>query len=136
MKAVAKKVLPSFSWVFDSWLDVDTELDRIESFPAIVVILPASGTTEVRNGKVYDMENIAVAFVDLAQRDSNGEEAAEICNKMKLAGARFIDALSRVFDGLDQENPYQTIYEQGSAVFTGVMYSLGIKQSIGDCING
>lgn len=136
LKEVAKKVLPSFTWVFDSWLDADSQLDRIKSFPAIVVILPVSGTTEIRNGKVYDKENIAVAFINLAKRDSDGEESAAVYNEMKVAGASFINALikSRAFEGLQGENQYQTIYEKGSAVFTGIMYSLTIKQALGGCI--
>lgn len=136
LKEVAKKVLPSFTWVFDSWLDADSQLDRIKSFPAIVVILPVTGTTEIRNGKVYDKENIAVAFINLAKRDSSGEESASVYNEMKIAGASFINALqrSRTFEGLEGENQYQTIYEKGSAVFTGIMYSLTIKQALGGCI--
>lgn len=138
LKETAKNVLPSFSWVFDSWLDADSQLDRIKSFPAIVAILPTSGSTEVRNGKVYDRENIAVAFIDLAKRDSDGEESAEVYNRMKVAGARFIHSLikSRAFEGLEGENTYETIYERGSSVFTGVVYSLRIKQTIGDCADG
>lgn len=138
LREVAGTILPSFTWVFDSWLDADTKLDRIKEFPAIVVILPTSGTTEIRNGRVFDKENIAVAFIDLAKRDSNGDESAAVCNRMKIAGASFINALqqSRAFEGIAGENQYQTIYENGSAIFTGIMYSLTIKQAIGGCING
>lgn len=138
LKEVAQSVLPSFTWVFDSWLDADSQLDRIKKFPAIVVILPTSGTTEIRNGRVYDKENIAVAFIDLAKRDSDGEESAAVYNGMKVAGASYINALqmTRAFEGLQGENQYQTIYERGSAVFTGIMYALTIKQAIGGCING
>lgn len=138
LKKTKDEVLPSFSWVFDSWLDADSQLDRIKSFPAIVVILPTSGSTEVRNGKVYDRENVAVAFVDLAKRDSTGEESAEVYNRMKVAGARFIHSLikTRSFEGLENENTYETIYERGSSIFTGVVYSLRLKQTIGECVDG
>lgn len=138
LKTIKNESLPKFSWVFDSWMDADTQLDRIKVFPAMVVILPTSGSTEVRNGKVYDKENIAIAFIDLAKRDSTGEESAEIYNQMKLAGARYINSLvkSRMFEGLEGENIYETIYERGSSIYTGVLYTLQVKQAIGECIDG
>lgn len=138
MKTIKNESLPKFSWVFDSWMDADTQLDRIKVFPAMVVILPTSGSTEVRNGKVYDKENVAIAFIDLAKRDSTGEESAEIYNQMKLAGARYINSLikSRMFEGLEGENIYETIYERGSSIYTGVLYTLQVKQAIGECIDG
>lgn len=137
IKEVATEKFGSFSYVFDDWTRADRRLEKME-YPAIVCILPSSGMTEVRNGKVYDTENIALAFLDVAPRDADGEENEEVYTRMKAAGASFIDHLarSRKFEGLDGRQQYETIIERLSSIVTGVMYSLTLTQAIGGCLDG
>ena len=137
IKNIAKEKFSDFSYVFDNWLNADRVLEGL-NYPAILCVLPVSGQTEIKNGKVYDTENIAIAFLDLAPRGADGTDNAEIYNRMKVAGASFIKALidSRCFDGLDGAQYYDTICEQLSTIVSGVMYSLRLTQRIGDCMNG
>lgn len=137
IKGVATEKFAGFSYVFDDWETADEKLDRL-SYPAILCVLPASGMIEVRNGRVYDTENIALAFLDIAPRDADGEENEEVYTRMKVAGARFINELikSRKFEGLDGRQQYQTIIERLSSIVSGVMYSLTLTQAIGGCEDG
>lgn len=137
IKGVATEKFGDFSYVFDDWETADEKLDRL-SYPAILCVLPASGMIEVRNGRVYDTENIALAFLDIAPRDADGEENEEVYTRMKVAGARFINELikSRKFEGLDGRQQYQTIVERLSSIVSGVMYSLTLTQAIGGCEDG
>lgn len=136
IQEVAEEHFPDYSYVFETWQDADTQLERL-SFPAIVSVVPVSGTTALKNGKVYDTENVALAFLDAATRDADGKDNAEVYNRMKMAGARFIRALNatKQYEPIDNA-PYQTICEQMATIVTGVMYTLTIKQEIGECNYG
>lgn len=136
IQEVAEELFPDYSYVFETWQDADTQLERL-SFPAIVSVVPVSGTTALKNGKVYDTENVALAFLDAATRDADGKDNAEVYNRMKMAGARFIRALNatKQYEPIDNA-PYQTICEQMATIVTGVMYTLTIKQEIGECNYG
>lgn len=136
IQEVAEEHFPEYSYVFETWQDADTQLERL-SFPAIVSVVPVSGSTTLKNGKVYDTESVAIAFLDAATRDADGKDNAEVYNRMKMAGAKFIRALNatKQFESIDNA-PYQTICEQMATIVTGVMYTLTIKQEIGECDYG
>lgn len=135
IKSTAKENFPNFSFVYDNWENADAILERLE-YPAIVCIMPTSGTTEIRNGRVYDRENIALAFLDLVPRGADGEENGEVCNQMKAEGAKFISNLnsSRYLEPIIGEQTYTTVYERMSTIVTGVIYQLSVKQQIGYCL--
>ena len=137
IKSIAQERFKGFSYVFDDWTTADARLEKLD-YPAILCILPVSGTTEIRNGRVFDTENIALAFLDIAPRDADGEENEEVYTRMKVAGARFIHELmkSRQFEGLEGRQQYQTIIERLSSIVSGVMYSLTLTQAIGGCADG
>lgn len=134
IKTLAAETLPDYTYLFEDWNTADTKLEKL-SYPAIVCVIPASGTTEVRNGKVYDTVNIALAFLDTVPRGAEGEDNGEAIDRMKVAGARMIKAInaSRKFEPLEGQQYYETIIERFSTIVSGVMYSLQLKQSIGDC---
>jgi hypothetical protein len=134
VKEIATEQFDGFSYVFDTWDKADTRLERLE-FPAIVCIMPVSGTTTIRNGKVIDTENIALAFLDIAPRGADGEDNEEVYTRMKEQGARFIAAInaSRKFEPIEQAY-YDVICERMSSIVSGIMYQLQIKQTIGNCV--
>lgn len=136
IQELAEGYFPTYSYVFETWQDADTQLERL-SFPAIVCVVPVSGSTSIKHGKVYDTENVAIAFLDAATRDADGKDNAEVYNRMKMAGAKFIRALNatKQYEPIGNA-PYQTICEQMATIVTGVMYTLTIKQELGECDNG
>lgn len=135
LKQIAEEHFKGYSYVFDNWLDADAKLEHLD-YPAIVCVMPVSGRTNFRNGRVYDTENIALAFLDLAPRGAEGEDNEEVYSRMKVAGARFIDCVNktRVFEPIDNVT-YDVICEGLSTVVSGIMYQLTITQRIGDCGN-
>lgn len=126
---VAKATFPNYGYIFADWYDADTEVSRA-TLPAVISILPVSGSIEFRNGRTYDTENVAIAFVDKVKKDANGSDNAEAYNRMKQAAIRFINALNRsgYFEPVDGSQPYQVIYEQLSDIVTGVMMELQLKE--------
>lgn len=58
LKQLAADTLPDYTYLFEDWDTADNKLEKL-NYPAIVCIIPASGTTEIRNGRVYDTVNVA-----------------------------------------------------------------------------
>lgn len=134
IKAVAKsEAFAGYSYIFENWYDADTAISRA-TLPAIIAILPVNGNITFRNGRTYDTENIAIAFVDKVPRNANGEDNAETYNRMKATGIQFIKALnaSGYFEPLAEQQPYQVICEQMADIVTGVFFSLQL-QEVGRC---
>ncbi len=134
LKQIAGETFPEWTYLFEDWETADTKLEKL-SYPAIVCIIPASGTTEIRNGKVYDTVNVALAFLDTVPRGAEGEDNGEAIDRMKVAGAKMIRAInaSHQFEPLEGQQYYETIIERFSTIVSGVMYSLQLTQSIGGC---
>lgn len=134
LKQLAGETLPQYTYLFEDWDTADTKLEKL-SYPAIVAVIPASGTTEIRNGKVYDTVNVAVAFLDTVPKGAEGEDNGGCIDRMKMAGAKMIRAInkSHQFEPLEGQQYYETIIERLSTIVSGVMYSLQLTQSIGGC---
>lgn len=134
LRAIAEKEFPGWTYLFEDWNTADTKLEKL-SYPAIVSVIPISGQTEIKNGRVYDTVNIAIAFLDTVPRGAEGDDNGEAIDRMKVAGAKFIQAVnkSRLFEPLDGQQYYETIVERLSTIVSGVMYSLQLTQRIGDC---
>ena len=92
VRAVCADALPEFTYIFADWFDASRIVSK-SPLPAVVNILPVSGTMEVRNGRRYDVENGAVAFVDKVPKDATGEDNAKVYNRMKDAAFIFLRAL-------------------------------------------
>ena len=134
LRDIAAAHFPDYSYVFETWEDADRELERL-SYPAIVCIMPTGGETRIKNGRVFDTEYLAIAFLDLAPRDAEGSENAEIYNRMKVAGWNFIETVNRtrIFEPITT-CPYDTICERLATIVTGVMFSLTLREQQGRCM--
>lgn len=136
LKEIAAEHFPAFSYVFENWQDADAKLEKIE-YPAIICVLPTGGSVGMRNGRVFDTEYLALAFLDKAPRGAEGEDNAEIYTRMKVEGWRFIECINatRLFEPL-LTVPYETICERLATVVTGVLFQLTLQQQHGGCLNG
>lgn len=134
LKDMATELFPDFTYLFEDWETADTKMEKLE-YPAIIAVIPASGTTEVKNGRVYDTVNIAIAFLDTAPRGAEGDDNGIVIDRMKVAGAVLINKInrSRLFEPLEGKQSYETIIEKLSTIVSGVMYSLTLTQKIGEC---
>ena len=121
-----------FTYIFDDWWDVDQAVSRVK-LPAIAHILPIGGSMTMRNGRVYDRENVSVAFVDKVARDASGEDQRVIFERMKDAAKAFVRTAntSGYFQSVIAWN-YDVIYNQLASIVTGVMLTLEIEDN-GSC---
>ena len=121
-----------FTYIFDDWWDVDQAVSRAK-LPAIAHILPIGGSMTMRNGRVYDRENVSVAFVDKVARDASGEDQRVIFERMKDAAKAFVRTAntSGYFQSVIAWN-YDVIYNQLASIVTGVMLTLEIEDN-GSC---
>lgn len=136
LRDIATETLPSFSMLFGTWDDVDRLLDHA-SYPAILNILSVSGGASVRNGRVYQRENLLLAFVDKVPRDASGVENINAVERMRQAMIVFVNAVneSGLFVPITDYN-YTTIYEGGANIHTGVLLELvSLTDSKGSCIS-
>ena len=110
-----------FTYIFDDWWDVDQAVSRAK-LPAIAHILPIGGSMTMRNGRVYDRENVSVAFVDKVARDASGEDQRVVFERMKDAAKAFVRTAnaSGYFQSVIAWN-YDVIYNQLASIVTGVM---------------
>lgn len=130
-EAAAK--MQGYTYIYETWEDADAKLEKM-TFPAIVCVMPTSGTTTIRNGRIYDTENVALAFLDSVPRNAEGEDNGEVINAMKVAGAKFFDLLNK---GGELEPlssiPYEVVCEQLSTIVSGVIFQPAVSQKIGYC---
>ena len=121
-----------FTYIFDDWWDVDQAVSRA-ALPAIAHILPIGGSMTMRNGRVYDRENVSVAFVDKVARDASGEDQRVVFERMKDAAKAFVRTAntSGYFQSVIAWN-YDVIYNQLASIVTGVMLTLEIEDT-GSC---
>ena len=121
-----------FTYIFDDWWDVDQAVSRA-ALPAIAHILPIGGSMTMRNGRVYDRENVSVAFVDKVARDASGEDQRVVFERMKDAAKAFVRTAnaSGYFQSVIAWN-YDVIYNQLASIVTGVMLTLEIEDN-GTC---
>lgn len=134
IKAIAEDArFSEFSYVFDDWWDVDQSISRAK-LPAIAHILPIGGVMQLRNGRVYDREQVAIAFFDKVPRDANGEEQRAVFERMKNAAVLFVTLANQsgYFDSVTAWN-YSVIYNQLASIVTGVMLTLEIEDN-GNCV--
>lgn len=134
IKEIVESELPGFSYVFENWYDADTALDRT-ALPAVICVLPVSGTLELHNGRSRDTENLQIAFVDKVPRNANGEDNAATYNNMKDAAVRFLRGVqkSSYFAPLAGRLSYRVICEKMSSMVTGVCLELELKELAGVC---
>lgn len=135
IREIAETQFSGFSYCFEDWYDADTRLEKM-TFPAILLVMPIGGSVEYRNGKAYDSENVCLCFLDKAPRGAEGDDNKKIYTAMKGSGTRFLQAVndSGYFVPLQGEQPYDLVYEQLSTIVSGVMYTLTLKQLIGECL--
>lgn len=121
-----------YSYIFDNLYRIDERMEHAE-FPAIVCTLPAGGSMRIRNGKVYDTENVLIGFFDAVPHDANGEDNATVYNAMKDLGIAFIRAMneSELFGHVETWR-YEVWCVRLANVVTGVFFQIEI-QDLGRC---
>ena len=121
-----------YPYIFDNLYRIDERMEHTE-FPAIVCTLPVSGEMRLRNGKLYDVEDMLIGFFDVVPHDANGEDNADVYNRMKDLGIQFIKAMneSGLFVNVETWS-YQVWCVRLANIVTGVFFQLRV-QDLGRC---
>lgn len=125
--------MDGYTYIYETWEDADTKLDQL-NYPAIVCVMPTSGTTTIRNGRIFDMEYVSLAFLDIVPRNAEGEDNGKVITAMKVAGAKFFSLLNKSGELEPVTNlPYEVVCEQLASIVSGVIFQPAISQRIGYC---
>lgn len=122
-----------YPFIFDNIYRVDEMMEQT-NMPCIVSLLPTDGNLVFRNGRWFDSENVRIGFFDLVPHDANGDDNAEIYNRMKALGFSLIEALreSGLFEAV-YINRYTIECRQYSNIVTGVLFYVRIDD-LGACV--
>ncbi len=135
VKSVAEQV-PGLTYVFENWTKADIRIERME-LPAVVYLLPVSGTLQFKNNQVKDQPNCMFAFLDKSARDSNGVEYDTVIDRCKALAMEFIVKLneSGLFEPIDGDINYSVSLDKLSSIVSGIIVPLKLKELRGVCIS-
>ena len=134
LREIAEKQFGGYSYIFEDWNGAAEVATKVE-VPAIICLLPTGGFLDFSRGRVKDSEDIAIAFVDKASRDADGNDNEKVYSRMKDTASRFVEAMnkSHYFEPIEHVS-YKTILESASSYFTGVFVEMKIKENYGNCL--
>lgn len=135
LRTIADGHFTGWSWVFDDWRSVDRMLAKMQ-YPAIVCLMPTGGEMTFKNGRVRVSTNVSLCFMDKVRRDADGEDNAEVYNRMMGEAMRFVGAMNKsgMFEPIDGGVIFDTIIEGTANVLTGVLMSLTVKDVEALCL--
>lgn len=130
---VLRTAFPDWSITAEDWYNADRVIEKLKA-PFAVYLLPTSGRVVSRNGRTYDNEDVAVAFLTHVPRGANGEDNIRCYNLMKKAARLYIEALNAdgFFQPIEDWN-YATIYEELADITTGVLLTMTLREAKGVC---
>ena len=123
------------SYVFDDWSRVNLKMDKLK-LPAVINILPPSGTLEYSKGVFKDAPNCAIGFADIAQLDFDGAENDATIDRCKSMAMEFIARVnnSKFFEPLQDLIHYSVFYNKLNRNITGIIIELSLKENVGVCV--
>ena len=92
-----KKIVDSMegvSYLFDNWQTANIRLDKIK-LPAVLNLLPVSGTFNLGRQQLRDCPNCMMAFMDKTKFDFDGTENDAVIEGCKNKAKEFILLLNR-----------------------------------------
>lgn len=130
IKAIAtSEEFKDFTYVFNDWWDQDQSISRVK-LPVIAHILPDGGTMRMHNGRIYDREEVAIAFLDKVPRDASGDDQRLVYERMKDASKAFVRALNKSGNFAPVTSwSYRLPYNQMASIVSGVFIILQIEDN-------
>lgn len=120
------------TYIYENWQTANVILDKIQ-LPAVVNVLPASGSFTIGNLKMYEGQNNMIAFLDKTELDFDGTENEDVIDKCKERARDFIIRVNRsnFFKPISGKVPYSVIYDRTDANLTGIMLELELEEKTG-----
>ena len=135
VKSVAETI-EGLTYVFENWTKADIRMDRLP-LPAMVNLLPVSGSFKLKNNQFKDQPNCMFAFFDKSLRDSTGTEYDTVVDRCKSLAIEFIARLneSALFEPIEGEINYSVSLDKLSTSVSGIIVSVQLKEVIGVCVS-
>ena len=120
------------TYIFENWATANVKLDNV-SLPAILNVLPASGTFNLGKTQLKDYPYCMIAFIDKSDLDFDGTENDGIIERCKNLAKEFILRLntSDLFEPVDGDILYSVIYDKLDVNVTGIVIEAQLKESRG-----
>ena len=133
-----KKIVDSMegvSYLFDNWQTANIRLDKIK-FPAVLNLLPVSGTFNLGRQQLRDCPNCMMAFMDKTKFDFDGTENDAVIEGCKNKAKEFILLLNRsgMFKEISGDIPYSVFYDKLDVNVTGIVIQLKLEEIMGTVI--
>ena len=122
-----KKIVDSMegvSYLFDNWQTANIRLDKIK-LPAVLNLLPVSGTFNLGRQQLRDCPNCMMAFMDKTKFDFDGTENDAVIEGCKNKAKEFILLLNI---------PYSVFYDKLDVNVTGIVIQLKLEEIMGTVI--
>lgn len=123
------------SYLFDNWQTANIRLDRIK-LPAVLNLLPVSGTFNLGRQQLRDCPNCMMAFMDKAGFDFDGTENDAVIEGCKNKAKEFILLSNRsgMFKEISGDIPYSVFYDRLDVNVTGIVIQLKLEETTGTVI--
>lgn len=120
------------TYIFDNWATANIRIDKLP-LPAVINVLPVSGSFNVTARKMKDYPNCMLAFIDKTDLDFDGKENDAVLERCKNLAMEFILTAneSELFDPIEGDVPYSVIYDKMDVNVTGIVIELQLKEKQG-----
>lgn len=127
IKAVVDKM--GITYLFDNWQVANFKMDSAE-LPAVINVLPVSGTFNLGRNKLKDFPNCMLAFIDKTDFDFDGKENDVVLERCKNLAKEFILTCneSGLFEPIEGDIKYSILYDKLDVNVTGVVIELQLKE--------
>jgi len=131
IKSVIEK-MQDVTYIFDNWQTANKKLDSA-SLPAVLNVLPVSGTFNLSRTMLKDFPNCMLAFMDKTSFDFDGTDNDVIIERCKDRAKEFILLLneSELFEPVSGDIPYSIFYDKLDVNVTGIVIELKLKETKG-----
>ena len=135
IEAIANNI--GMSYTFGTYREIDYELDRMKTFPAVAELLPLKGSFELKFESVKDSQDITLLFLDIDGKTPNSAMTCEVVDRMKGKALEFVKALNEsgefeLIDGITLQ--YHTIVKPNAKCVSGIEITLRLKPNTAVCL--
>lgn len=127
--------MQGISYVFGNWTIANVMLEKISDaeLPVFVNLLPVSGSFSLGKTQLKDYPNCMFSFLDKTDFDFDSSENDAIIERCKNYAKEFILRLneSGLFEQIDENIPYQVLYDHLDINMTGVSIEVQLKETKG-----
>lgn len=124
--------MDGINYLFADWQRANMKLDNFP-MPAVINLLPVSGSFKLDMLQLKDKPNCMLAFADLTNFNPDCTENDGIIDACKRRAMEFILRLndSGLFSPVSGDIPYSVFYDKLDANITGITIELNLEESRG-----